>query len=155
MEIDAIQKVRDKMGYKNLHVMMPFVRRVDHLRKIKHIMAKAGLQRRANFKLYMMVEIPHNVFMLDEYIDEGIDGVSIGSNDLTMLIMGTDRDNEMVSDVYDERDPGVQKALEMIVRTCKRRGIACSICGQAPPSTPKSPKTWSNGELPASRSAPT
>jgi pyruvate,water dikinase len=137
MEIDAIQKVRDKMGYKNLHVMIPFVRRVDHLRAIKNIMTKAGLQRRSNFKLYMMVEIPHNVFMLDEYIDEGIDGVSIGSNDLTMLILGTDRDNEKVAEVYDERDPGVQKALEIIVRTCKRRGIACSICGQAPSIYPE------------------
>jgi pyruvate, water dikinase len=137
MELEAIRRVREKAGYDNLHVMIPFVRRVDHLKQIKSIMAKHGLQRRANFKLYMMVEIPHNVFMLDEYIDLGIDGVSIGSNDLTMLVMGVDRDNEVLSDVYDELDPGVQKALEIIVRTCRRRGIACSICGQAPSNYPE------------------
>lgn len=144
MELDAIKKVREKMGYTNLHVMMPFVRTVEQLRDIKHIMAKQGLQRRANFKLYMMVEIPNNVFMLDEFIDEGIDGVSIGSNDLTMLILGTDRDNEKVSEVYDERNLGVQKALEIIVRTCKRRGIACSICGQAPSIYPEITKNLVN-----------
>lgn len=144
MELDAIKKVREKMGYTNLHVMMPFVRTVEQLRDIKHIMAKHGLQRRANFKLYMMVEIPNNVFMLDEFIDEGIDGVSIGSNDLTMLILGTDRDNEKVSEVYDERNLGVQKALEIIVRTCKRRGIACSICGQAPSIYPEITKNLVN-----------
>jgi len=137
MELDAIKKVREKMGYKNLHVMIPFVRTVGQLSEIKSIMAKHGLQRRSNFKLYMMCEIPNNVFMLDEFIDVGIDGVSIGSNDLTLLVLGTDRDNETVADVYDERDPGVQKALEMIVRTCKRRGISCSICGQAPSNYPE------------------
>jgi pyruvate,water dikinase len=137
MELDAIKKVREKMGYTNLHVMIPFVRTVDQLQGIKHIMAKHGLQRRANFRLYMMAEIPNNVFMLDEFIDVGIDGVSIGSNDLTMLVMGTDRDNEKVAEIYDERNPGVQKALEIIVRTCKRRGIACSICGQAPSIYPE------------------
>jgi len=140
MELDAIKKVRDKMNYKNLHVMIPFIRTVEQLKDIKHIMAKNGLPRRKNFKLFMMAEIPNNVFMLDEFIDVGIDGVSIGSNDLTMLVLGTDRDNEKVSEVYDERNPGVQKALEIIVRTCKRRGIACSICGQAPSNYPEMTK---------------
>jgi pyruvate,water dikinase len=137
MELDAIKRVREKLGYKNLHVMIPFVRTVGQMSEIKAIMAKHGLQRRPNFKLFMMCEIPNNVFMLDEFLDVGIDGISIGSNDLTMLVLGTDRDNETVADVYDERDPGVQKALEMIVRTCKRRGIACSICGQAPSIYPE------------------
>lgn len=137
MELEAIKKVRNLKGYKNLHVMIPFVRTVDHMKAIKTLMAKHGLPRRANFKLYMMVEIPHNVFMLDEYLDLGIDGVSIGSNDLTMLTMGLDRDNELISQVYNELDLGVQKALEIIVRTCKRRGVACSICGQAPSQYPE------------------
>jgi pyruvate, water dikinase len=137
MELEAIKKVRNKYGYKNLHVMIPFVRTVKQLKEIKALMSKYDLQRRSNFQLYMMVEIPNNVFMLDEFIDAGIDGVSIGSNDLTMLILGCDRDNEMVADIYDERDPGVLKALEMIVRTCKRRGINCSICGQAPSTYPE------------------
>ncbi len=137
MELEAIKKVRNKYGYKNLHVMIPFVRTVEQLKEIKALMAKNDLQRRSNFQLHMMVEIPNNVFMLDEFIDAGIDGVSIGSNDLTMLILGCDRDNEMVADIYDERNPGVLKALEMIVRTCKRRGIGCSICGQAPSTYPE------------------
>lgn len=144
MELEAIKKVRNKMGYKNLHVMIPFIRTVDQLRQIKHIMAVNGLQRRADFKLFMMVEIPNNVLMLDEFIDVGVDGVSIGSNDLTMLVLGCDRDNEKVSEIYDERDPGVQKALEIIVRTCKRRGILCSICGQAPSTYPEITKNLVN-----------
>jgi pyruvate,water dikinase len=137
MELDAIKKVREKMGYKNLHVMIPFVRTLDQFKQIKELMSAHGLQRRANFKLFMMCEIPNNVFLLDEFIDLGLDGVSIGSNDLTMLVLGCDRDNEMVSKVFDERDPGVQKALEIIVRTCKRRGVSCSICGQAPSIYPE------------------
>ncbi len=137
MELEAVKKVRNKFGYKNLHVMIPFVRTVKQMKDIKALMAKYDLQRRSNFQLYMMVEIPNNVFLLDEFIDLGIDGVSIGSNDLTMLTLGCDRDSEQVSDVYDERDPGVLKALEMIVRTCKRRGINCSICGQAPSTYPE------------------
>ncbi len=144
MELDAIKKVRNHLGYKNLHVMIPFVRTVDQLQEVKHLMAKRGLQRRSDFKLFMMVEIPNNVFMLDEFIDAGIDGVSIGSNDLTMLVLGCDRDNELVAEVYDERNPGVQKALEIIVRTCKRRGILCSICGQAPSIYPEITKNLVN-----------
>jgi pyruvate,water dikinase len=137
MELDAIKKVRNKYGYKNLHLMIPFVRTVKQMKDVKSLLAKYDLQRRSNFQLYMMVEIPNNVFLLDEFIDLGIDGVSIGSNDLTMLTLGCDRDSEHVSDVYDERDPGVLKALEMIVRTCKRRGVGCSICGQAPSTYPE------------------
>jgi pyruvate,water dikinase len=137
MELAAIKKVRETEGFKNLFVMIPFVRTVSQMLEVKHLMAKSGLVRSHNFKLYMMAEIPNNVLMLDEFIDVGIDGVSIGSNDLTMLILGTDRDNEMVADVYDERNQGVQKALEIVVRTCKRRGISCSICGQAPSMYPE------------------
>lgn len=137
MELDAVKKVRNKFGYKNLHIMIPFVRTVKQMKDVKALLSKYDLQRRSNFQLYMMVEIPNNVFLLDEFIDLGIDGVSIGSNDLTMLTLGCDRDSEHVSDVYDERDPGVLKALEIIVRTCKRRGINCSICGQAPSTYPE------------------
>jgi pyruvate,water dikinase len=85
----------------------------------------------------MMVEVPSNVILLDEFIDEGIDGVSIGTNDLTMLTLGVDRDNEKVANVYSEMNPAVLKSLEKIVTTCKRRKISCSICGQAPSVYPK------------------
>ena len=89
------------------------------------------------FKFWMMVEIPSNVILLDEFIDEGVDGVSIGTNDLTMLTLGVDRDNEKVADVYNEMDPSVLKSLEKIVTTCRRRKVTCSVCGQAPSVYPE------------------
>jgi len=84
----------------------------------------------------MMVEIPSNVILLEEFIKVGIDGVSIGSNDLTMLIMGTDRDNSEVASVFDERNPAVLWALEKIIKTCHKEKITCSICGQGPSQYP-------------------
>ena len=130
LELAAIHRVRDVLGYKNLHLMLPFVRTVKELKLVKTIMAKQGLQRRANFKLFMMAETPNNVLMLDEFIDVGIDGVSIGSDDLAALTLGFDRDNDAISGHYDVKDPGVLKAVEIIIRTCKRRKIHSSISGQ-------------------------
>ncbi len=135
MELAAIRKVRRK--YKNLQVMIPFVRTVGELKEVKELMVKAGLRRTRNFKLFMMGEVPNNVMILDEFLDVGIDGVSIGSNDLTMLVLGVDRDNEQVAEEFEVFDPGVLKALETIVRTCKRRKVWCSICGQAPSLYPE------------------
>ncbi|MBN1162335.1 phosphoenolpyruvate synthase [Patescibacteria group bacterium] len=137
MEIEAIKLVRNKKGYKNLWVMMPFVRTVEQMRDVKKLMASYGLRRSGTFQLWMMVEIPSNVILLDEFIDEGIDGVSIGTNDLTMLTLGVDRDNEKVANVYSEMNPAILKSLEKIVTTCKRRHITCSICGQAPSVYPE------------------
>ena len=94
MELEAIKIVRNKKGLKNLWVMMPFVRTVEQLREVKKIVSASGLRRSGSFKFWMMVEIPSNVILLDDFIDEGIDGVSIGTNDLTMLTLGVDRDNE-------------------------------------------------------------
>lgn len=137
LELDAILHVRNKLGYKNLYVMLPFVRTIQQLREVKKLMSAHGLRRSGNFKLWMMAEIPSNVLMINEFIDEGIDGVSIGTNDLTMLTLGVDRDNEKVAPVYNEMDPAVLKALEMLVTTCRKRGITCSICGQAPSVYPE------------------
>jgi pyruvate, water dikinase len=137
MEIEAIKYVRNKLGYKNLHVMLPFVRTIEHLREVKKIMAGVGLKRSGNFKLWLMVEIPANVILLDEFIDEGVDGVSVGTNDLTMLTLGVDRDNERVAEVYSEMNPAVLKSLEKIVTTAHKRGITCSVCGQAPSVFPE------------------
>ncbi len=131
LELEAIKIVRNKMGFKNLHLMIPFVRTVDELIAVKRIIAAAGLSRSANFKLWMMVEIPANVILLDEFIQAGIDGVSIGSNDLTMLILGTDRDNEMVAPEFNEKNPAVLWALEHVVKTAVKHKITCSLCGQA------------------------
>ena len=131
LELEAIKLVRNKYGYKNLHLMIPFVRTVDELIKVKRIIAASGLSRSNSFKLWMMVEIPSNVILLEDFIAVGIDGVSIGSNDLTMLILGTDRDNETVAPEFDERNPAVLWALEHVIKTAAKHHITCSLCGQA------------------------
>lgn len=137
LELEAIKQVRNKMGLKNLWLMIPFVSNVNELAEIKKLVAASGLYRSESFKLFMMVEIPSNVILLDDFIDVGIDGVSIGSNDLTMLILGTDRDNQEVASQFDERNPAVMWALEKTITTCSRRKIMCGICGQAPSEYPE------------------
>jgi len=137
LELEAIKKVRNKMGLTNLSLMIPFVSTVPEMIEVKKLVASAELYRSSTFKLYMMCEIPANVILLDDFIDVGIDGVSIGSNDLTMLILGIDRDNAEVAPNFDERNPAVLWALEKIVKTCAKRGIKCSICGQAPSEYPE------------------
>jgi pyruvate,water dikinase len=137
MELEAIKIVRNKKGFHNLWIMMPFVRTVEQLREVKKLIAAAGLKRSGLFKFWMMVEIPSNVILLDEFIDEGIDGVSIGTNDLTMLTLGVDRDNSRVADTYSEMNAAVLKSLEKIVTTCKKRKVTCSVCGQAPSVFPE------------------
>lgn len=136
LEVEAIKTLRNKKGYKNLHLMLPFVRTVDELKEVKKLLSTYGLTRAGSFELYLMVEIPSNVIMLEKFIDVGIDGISIGSNDLTMLILGVDRDNEKVAHVYDERDPAVLWALEKAITTAKKHNIKSSICGQAPSRYP-------------------
>lgn len=131
LELEAIKTVRNKMGFKNLHLMIPFIRTVDELIAVKRNISAAGLTRSNSFKLWMMVEIPANVILLDEFIKAGIDGISIGSNDLTMLILGTDRDNEMVASEFDENNPAVLWALEHAIKTANKHGITSSLCGQA------------------------
>lgn len=95
-------------------------------------MADEGLKRSDNFKIWMMTEVPSNIFLMEEFIKTGIDGISIGSNDLTQLILGVDRDSEKLRDTFDERNPAVMKALEIAITTATRMGITSSICGQAP-----------------------
>lgn len=132
LELEALRIVRQKLGYANLHLMLPFVRSVAELTKIKRIISDHGLIRSSRFKLWLMVEIPANVILLPEFIKAGVDGVSIGSNDLTMLILGVDRDNSEVAPVYDELNPAVLWALEKTIKTCHRLRVTSSICGQAP-----------------------
>lgn len=136
MELDAIQNIWNK-GYKNLHLMIPFVRVPWEMVRIRDIIRDHGLLNNKGFKLWMMVEVPAAAIMLEEFIDLGIDGVSIGTNDLTMMLLGVDRDSSEVANVYDERHPAVISVLEHIVETCKRRGITCSICGQAASDYPE------------------
>lgn len=129
LELKAMKKVREK--YKNLHLMIPFCRSPQELARVRRIVAAEGLFEESSFKFWMMVELPVNVISLKRFIKVGIDGVSIGSNDLTMLITGTDRDNAEVAEDYDERSPAVLWSIKRVIRICNKAGVTCSICGQA------------------------
>jgi len=136
MELEAIKMVRNKYNLKNIWLMIPFCRTPRELFEIKKIIAGAGLLRSPSFKLFMMTEIPSNVILLDKFIDVGIDGISIGSNDLTMLTLGLDRDNSEVAPEFNELDPAVIWSLKRLVTKAKKRGIMVGICGQAPSNHP-------------------
>ncbi len=136
LELEAIQHVREKKKLNNLWLMLPFVRTVHELVRVKKVISKFGIHRSETFKLWMMVEIPSNVILLEDFIKAGIDGVSIGSNDLTMLLLGTDRDNSEVAREFDERNPAALWAFEKVITTAKKYGITSSMCGQAPSMYP-------------------
>jgi pyruvate,water dikinase len=135
LEVDAIKAVRKE--FKNLYVMVPFVRTPKELQGVKQLLAEQGLVRGDDFKLWMMVEVPSNVIILDRFVDVGIDGISIGSNDLTQLVLGIDRDSEALADTFDERNEAVMAAIQTAVTVARRRGITASICGQAPSVYPE------------------
>lgn len=130
LELQAIKHVRKK--YKNLWLMIPFVRSPEELKRVRRLVATEGLFEDPTFKFWMMVEIPINVIMIDEFIKIGIDGVSIGSNDLTMLITGTDRDNAEVANEFNERSPAVMWSLRRVIKHCNAAKVTSSVCGQAP-----------------------
>ncbi len=129
LELAAIKKVREK--YKNLWVMVPFVRSPEELLQIKRIMAASGLMRSTTFKLWMMAELPVNVILIEDFIKVGIDGVSIGLNDLNMLIHGIDRDNDEVSVAFNELSPAVLLSIGKVIKACRKYKIPSSICGEA------------------------
>ena len=135
LEIEAIKKVCQH--HNNLYVMIPFVRFVDEMAKIKRFLVAEGLYQFPNFKLWMMVEVPSNVFLIDKFIDVGIDGISIGSNDLTQLILGIDRDNPKLAAQFDERNEAVLQAIERVIKVSVSKGITSSVCGQAPSVYPE------------------
>lgn len=137
MELEAISEVRDAGGLRNLHLMIPFVRTVDELRKVKDLVAKSDLFDANDFKFYMMAEVPSNIILIDQFIDVGIDGISIGSNDLTQLTLGIDRDSQRLADEFDERDEAVLVGIRHMIEKCRKRGITTSICGQAPSTYPE------------------
>jgi pyruvate, water dikinase len=134
MELKAIKKVREK--FNNLWLMIPFVRTPRELQEIKKIVVANGLSRSSTFKLWLMVEIPSNVILLEDFLKVGIDGVSIGSNDLTMLILGVDRDNSELAQVFNENNPALYWAFEETIKTCRKYKVTSSICGQAPSTYP-------------------
>ncbi len=136
LELAAVKKVRNDFGLKNLNVMIPFVRTVDEAEKVTTIMANEGLKRSADFKIYMMAEIPSNIILADQF-NQFVDGYSIGSNDLAMLILGCDRNNDTVSRLFDERNLAVKRAIRHLIKVAHKDGKTVSICGQAPSEYPE------------------
>lgn len=134
LELRALQRVRER--YPGLHLMIPFVRTTDELRQVIELVEGFGLRRADGFKIWIMVEVPSNVWLLDEFIAQGVDGVSIGSNDLTQLTLGIDRDSERFADTFDERNPAVLKAIRSVIETAARCGVTVSVCGQGPSEHP-------------------
>jgi pyruvate,water dikinase len=136
LECRAIKKVREEYGLKNVWVMVPFVRRVEEFIQAKKIMEEEGLIQGPDFKVWIMVEVPSTVLLIDKFIEAGIDGVSFGTNDLTMLILGIDRDDAAVQEIYDERNLAVKRAISHVIRVCRKHGVTTSVCGQAPSNYP-------------------
>jgi pyruvate,water dikinase len=137
MELEAIKKVREEYNLKNLWLMIPFIRRIGELRAIKDIMEDVEMYRTRDFKLWIMVEVPSTVVLIDLFCKEGIDGVSIGTNDLTQLTLGIDRDNATMAKGFDERNEAVIRSLRRVITTCNKYGVTTSLCGQAPSVYPE------------------
>ncbi len=137
LECAAMKRVRDEMGLTNVKLMIPFCRRVDEAERVIALMRDFGLERgRDGLEIYVMCEIPNNVLLIDEF-SKHFDGFSIGSNDLTQLTLGVDRDSEIVAFDFDERDEGVKTIIRMAVEGAKRNGRHIGICGQAPSDYPE------------------
>jgi pyruvate,water dikinase len=137
LELEAIKRVRDDFGFTNLKVMVPFCRTPEEGQLVLDVLAEGGLVRGENgLEVYVMAEIPSNVFCAPEYA-ELFDGFSIGSNDLTQLVLGVDRDSESVSDIFDERHPAVTRAIKLLITSAHAAGRKIGICGQAPSDHPE------------------
>ena len=136
LECRAMKKVREQMGLDNAWVMIPFVRTLDEGRRVVEVLAENGLKQGENgLKIIMMCEVPSNALLADEFLDI-FDGFSIGSNDLTQLTLGLDRDSSIVAKLFDERDPAVKKLLSMAIKAARRKGKYVGICGQGPSDHP-------------------
>lgn len=137
MECRAIKMVREEMGLENVKVMVPFCRTLKEAQKVIEVLEKNGLKRGENgLELYMMTEIPNNVILAEEFA-EYFDGFSIGSNDLTQLTLGVDRDSELLGDIFDINDPGVKKMIAMVIASAKKTHTKIGLCGQAPSDYPE------------------
>lgn len=136
LELKAIKKVREEMGLKNVVVMIPFCRTVEELLKVYAVMEEFGLERgKDGLEVYLMAELPSNIILADEFAKH-IDGFSIGSNDLTQLILGIDRDSSLVAHIYDERNTAVKTMIRSVIKAAKQAGIKVGICGQGPSDYP-------------------
>lgn len=137
LECAALRRVRNTMGLTNLKIMIPFCRRLEEARNVIDAMARHGLTRgEGGLEIFMMCEIPNNVILIDQFA-KLFDGFSIGSNDLTQLTLGVDRDSDIVAFDFDERDPGMLQMLTMAVTGAKRNRRHVGICGEAPANYPE------------------
>ncbi|MGY8796471.1 MAG: putative PEP-binding protein, partial [Woeseiales bacterium] len=136
LECEALKKVRNEMGLTNVQLMIPFVRTVAQAKEVIDLLAENGLERgKDHLKIIMMSELPTNALLADQYLDH-FDGMSIGSNDMTQLTLGLDRDSALIADLFDERDEAVKALLAMTIRACLARGKYIGICGQGPSDHP-------------------
>jgi pyruvate,water dikinase len=136
LECKAIRKVRNDMGLRNVQLMIPFVRTVKQAKDVIDALAANGLERgKDDLKIIMMSELPSNALLADQFL-EHFDGMSIGSNDMTQLTLGLDRDSALIADAFDERDDAVKALLSMTIAACKKQGKYVGICGQGPSDHP-------------------
>ena len=136
LECRALRKVREEMGLTNVQIMIPFVRTVAQGKAVVDLLAANGLRRGENgLKVVMMSELPSNALLADKFL-EHFDGMSIGSNDMTQLVLGLDRDSALIADLFDERDEAVKAMLSMTIEACRRQGKYVGICGQGPSDHP-------------------
>lgn len=136
-ELEAIQEIRGRRGYENLWLMIPFVRTVAEFKRVKELVDATGLTAERTFKLWMMCEVPSNVILIDEFLEAGVQGISIGTNDLTQLTLGADRDNGKLSEAFDERNQAVLWSVERVIQSCRKHNVTVSVCGQAPSTYPE------------------
>ncbi len=137
MELAAIKKVREEYGLTNLWLMIPFVRTLHEYKLCKKLVKASGLHQNKDFKLGIMCEVPSTAILAEEFCQLGVDFMSIGSNDLTQLTLGLDRDSSLVAEDFDERDPAVIKSIERVIKACHKYGVKVSCCGQAPSVYPE------------------
>ena len=137
LECRALKKVREEMGLTNVQIMVPFVRTLKEAAQVVELLSQNGLRRGSDgLKVIMMCELPSNAVLAEEFL-EHFDGMSIGSNDMTQLTLGLDRDSSIVAKLFDERDEAVKKMLAMAIAACKKTGKYVGICGQGPSDHPE------------------
>ena len=137
LELETILQVRERFDLKNLWLMIPFVRTLEEFLEVKKIINEAGLKQTPDFKLWIMVEVPSTVILMESFCQTGIDGVSIGTNDLTQLTLGIDRDNATLAEEFDERNDAVILSVKHVIKTCRQYHVTSSVCGQAPSVFPE------------------
>lgn len=136
LECEAIQVLRDEMGMTNIKIMIPFCRSLKEAEKVLETMKSYGLERGKNgLEIYVMAELPSNAILADEFA-QLFDGFSIGSNDLTQLTLGVDRDSTIIHHLFDEKNPAVQKLIQQLIEAAHAHGIKIGLCGQAPSDFP-------------------